>query len=90
MTKFRSPLAAEILSYLKDHPDAQDTKEGIVEWWLLHQRAESVDSALTELVDQHFLVQFKGADAKMHYRIAPGIRDQLQNRHDPRHRRCQS
>ena len=67
----KSPIASEILSYLIDHPDAQDTKEGIVEWWLLHQRAESVEDALSELVNKHFLEQFSGPDATVHYRIAP-------------------
>jgi hypothetical protein len=62
-------------SYLKNHPDAQDTKEGILEWWLLHQRAESIENALAELVDRRFLDSFTGPDAKVHYRIAANRQD---------------
>jgi len=28
----------EILAYLADHPDAQDTLAGIFEWWLLERK----------------------------------------------------
>jgi len=28
----------EILEYLRKHPEASDTLEGIAEWWLLNQR----------------------------------------------------
>lgn len=28
----------EILAYLSEHPDAEDTLAGIAEWWLLKQK----------------------------------------------------
>ena len=46
-------LAYEILKYLVRHPQAQDTVEGIVEWWLMEQRivnaSAEVKVALAEL-----------------------------------------
>ena len=74
---FKSAVASEILCYLMEHPDAQDTKEGIVEWWLLHHRLESIENALNELVDRRFLERFKGPDAKIHSRIAAAKREQI-------------
>lgn len=44
-----------VVSYLRSHPDAADTIEGIVAWWLPLQRYETckarVEAALTRLVD---------------------------------------
>ncbi len=47
-------LSDEILSYLRAHPQAADTVDGIVEWWLPRQRhdeaVDRVQHALDELV----------------------------------------
>jgi hypothetical protein len=47
-------IKASVLAYLYRHPDAADTLDGIVNWWLPQQRYESacqrVQSALNELV----------------------------------------
>ena len=44
-----------VLRYLHLHPDAADTLEGIVDWWLPQQRYETarsrIESALNRLVD---------------------------------------
>jgi len=65
----------DILAYLVEHPDAQDTLEGIVGWWLLEQRIVSgtaeVKEVLTELVANHLVLERKGADARSHYGINP-------------------
>ena len=49
-----APLSYEILSYLRAHPQAADTVDGIVEWWLPRQRhdeaVDRVQNALDELV----------------------------------------
>ena len=71
----KSAVAFEILSYLMDHPDAQETKEGIVEWWQLHHRDEAVEEALSKLVEKRCLDEFRGPDGRLHYRIAPSMRD---------------
>lgn len=46
----------EILSYLRNHPDAADTLDGILNWWLPRQRYETererIEQSLEELVAQ--------------------------------------
>jgi hypothetical protein len=63
----------EILAYLVDNPAAQDTLEGIVEWWLLDRgilnRTAAVRSALAELTSQRLILERKDEDARSHYRI---------------------
>jgi hypothetical protein len=68
-----SQIAYEILVYLTEHPGAQDTLEGIVEWWLLEQeikrRTAMVKDALTELIARELMLERKGRDGRMHYRL---------------------
>ncbi len=49
-------LAQEVDDYLRSYPDAADSIEGIVNWWLLRQRHEQtrelVQQALEHLVAQ--------------------------------------
>lgn len=64
----------EILEYLARHPGAQDTFEGIAEWWLLerwvrHETGE-VRAALDRLVAAGRLGQRRGRDGRMHYRLS--------------------
>lgn len=63
----------QILAYLVDHPKAQDTLEGIVEWWLLERiikfQESQIVKALSELVDKGLIIAHKGKDAQMQYRI---------------------
>jgi hypothetical protein len=65
------PIADEILAYLVKHPEAQDTLEGITEWWLLEQRIRSavaeVDGALHNLVADDLLVSRQCADGRTYY-----------------------
>jgi hypothetical protein len=65
------PLADEVLAYLLQHPQAQDTMEGIAEWWLLEQRIRhsvaDVEATLRELVGNDFLVARQCADGRMYY-----------------------
>lgn len=52
-------LQREILSYLEQHPDAKDTVEGIMHWWLpagdTRVRTSDVSTALEVLVRQGWL-----------------------------------
>lgn len=69
----KSELVYEILTYLAEHPDSNDTLEGIVQWWLLERRIEyaiaKVKDALAELVAQGLVFENEGKDSRVHYRI---------------------
>ena len=58
-TAQRSSVFYEILAYLADHPQAQDTVKGIVEWWLLEQRIKraktQVKAVLAQLVGEELM-----------------------------------
>ena len=62
-----------ILDYLSDNPDAGDTFEGIVEWWLLTQsikfEVRTVSEALASLVAEGLIVEQKGLDSRSIYRV---------------------
>ncbi len=63
----------DILAYLADNPDADDTIEGIAQWWLLEQRIRQqiplVEKALTKLVEKGFVLEQSGSNGRTHYRI---------------------
>jgi hypothetical protein len=65
------PLTDEVLAYLLQRPQAQDTVEGIAEWWLLEQRIRhavaDVEVALSELVGNDFLVARQCGDGRTYY-----------------------
>lgn len=67
------PVASQILSYLAKNPDAEDTLEGIVEWWLWQQQIEIesriVKQALAELIAQGLVKEVKGPDRRTFYRV---------------------
>jgi len=62
-----------ILSYLVRHPDAQDTIEGIVNWWLLEERivsiAKDVEEALSSLVNDGWLLKIVREDKQESYKV---------------------
>jgi hypothetical protein len=66
-------LSDDLLAYLAEHPHAQDTLEGIVEWWLMEQRivnqTAKVREALDELVEGRLILERQGKDSRTHYRI---------------------
>jgi hypothetical protein len=77
-----SHIGYEILAYLADHPDSGDTLEGIVQWWLLEQsikhQAAKVEKALKELVAEGLVLENKGADGRIRYRINGRKRREIQ------------
>lgn len=42
---------AEILAYLRAHPSAADTVDGIIAWWLPRQRHETAKAAIQRALD---------------------------------------
>ena len=62
-----------ILSYLSEHPDAEDSIDGILQWWLLQEeirfRVQEVEAALTDLVHQGIVVERIGKDLRPRYQI---------------------
>ena len=69
----KTRIAHEILAYLMDHPDAQDTLEGVMEWWSLERkikyRTKVVEECLAELVRKGLLLEVKRADSRTHYQV---------------------
>lgn len=65
-----------ILAYLSDNPDAGDTLEGIVDWWLLDQRIKfetrNVSEAVSQLVSDGLVVEHTEADSQIIYKVNTG------------------
>jgi hypothetical protein len=66
-------LADEVLGYLLRHPEAQDTVEGVAEWWLLERRVAeamaNVEAVVSSLVAREFLVATEAKDGRVYYRL---------------------
>ena len=77
-----SQVAHEILTYLVEHPDAQDTLKGIVQWWLLEQNIKlqtvKVKEVLAELVAKGLVLEHKGRDSQARYRINQSKYEEIQ------------
>ena len=72
----KSQIGNEILAYLVDNPKAQDTFEGIVEWWLLERAIKfqeaQVKEALADLVAKGLILEKKGSNSQIHYQFNQG------------------
>ena len=61
-----------VLQYLRSHPDAMDTLDGIAEWWLMRQRIHaSVTSVarVLRLLVENGLVEELGPVERPRYRL---------------------
>lgn len=71
--KKKEELAEEILQYLIDHPNAQDTLKGIVTWWLLERTIKRqtalVKEVLDDLVADGLIIAQQGIDSRTLYKI---------------------
>ncbi|MEN3329682.1 MAG: hypothetical protein V7638_4489 [Acidobacteriota bacterium] len=71
--KEQRELCEYILAYLADNPDAGDTLDGIVEWWLLRQRVKfetrKVSEAVARLVSDGLIEEHAEADSHVIYRV---------------------
>lgn len=65
-----SLMAERILEYLRNHPQARDSVEGIAEWWLLEQKireaTRDVDKALTDLVKRGLVSEQCGTSTRFY------------------------
>jgi hypothetical protein len=63
----------KILEYLYDNQSAQDTLEGIVQWWLLErhirQQYTLVRKALSDLVNRGLIIEIKASNTNIFYRV---------------------
>lgn len=59
-------IVEELLRYLKTHPHAGETLEGIVQWWLLRQRyidaTETIRQALLILEQEGYVMRIVNPD----------------------------
>ncbi|HSQ22782.1 MAG TPA: hypothetical protein VLN44_00125 [Pyrinomonadaceae bacterium] len=66
-------IASMILNYLRQNPEAQDTFEGIVHWWLPdqhHQQSRArIKEALDRLLAAGLISGHKGTDGQVSYRV---------------------
>ena len=71
-TREKKRVRQHILAYLLENPDAGDTLDGIVEWWLLNQRIgfeiQTVSQAVAKLVADGLIVEQKVSDSRVIYR----------------------
>lgn len=71
--KREAEIEAAIRAYFARHPDANDTVEGIAEWWLLDPKirltSAAVDEALRHLVAKGVVEVFEASDGRTHYRL---------------------
>ena len=74
--------APEILEYLARQPDARDTIEGILQWWVLdsciRNWSPKIAETVAQLVEQGFLQEKPSPDGKIFYRVAPRYLSALQ------------
>ena len=80
----KTQIAEDILRYLAKHPRAQDTIEGISEWWLLEQdigrRTAEVKEAIGLLVGDGLIIESRNKDTRPLYRINKRRYRQIQAR----------
>jgi len=66
-------VSLKILRYLEKNPNAADTVDGILEWWLpkqsMMEQEEVVQHALDLLVQRKLLLTKQLSDARKHYRL---------------------
>ena len=76
--------ALEILGYLARHPDAQDTIDGILHWWVLdaciRKWAPKIAETVAQLVNRGFLEERSSAGGQVFYRASSHYLATLQQR----------
>lgn len=63
----------KILAYLMNNPNAQNTLEGIMDWWLLQQDIKRnvalVRKSVDGLIQKGFLLERQGEDRTKYYQL---------------------
>ena len=71
----KARIARDIISYLSAHHDAQDTLDGIVQWWLRERKSDQhrtlVKEVLGDLVTQGLIEKNQKEGQAPYYRIHP-------------------
>jgi Fe2+ or Zn2+ uptake regulation protein len=74
----RVDLRREVIEYLRAHPEAADTVDGILDWWIPSQRNENakneIQLVLHELVQQGLIEEVVLGNGNRLYRL-PGGKD---------------
>ena len=69
--KNEKEIQRDLLAYLGRYPEAHDTLEGIVEWWLLEQHVQKssvvVKEALNALIAKGIVTEIRFPDGRIHY-----------------------
>jgi hypothetical protein len=77
----KNDISKDILKYLFKHPDANDTLEGIAEWWLWNQKIsyemKRVEAAVNKLVQEGWIIAKQGKNSKVRYRLNPAKRKEI-------------
>lgn len=79
----KSDIIREILAYFVEHPEAEDTLNGILQWWLLERKiksqTENVKEALADLVKKGLVLEYnRSSDRSVRYRINQSRYDEIQ------------
>jgi hypothetical protein len=66
-------IARDILSYLKKHPEAKDTLDGITQWWLLeewnHRMRLRVQNAVSFLLSKDLIFETQRQGSPPYYQL---------------------
>jgi hypothetical protein len=69
----RTDLGGEIIEYLRTHPEAADSVDGILDWWIPSQPRENKKNellrALEDLVQQGLIEEIVQENGSRHYRL---------------------
>jgi hypothetical protein len=72
-----------ILAHLARNPTAEDTVDGILQWWLAQEeirfRMQEVEAALAELTGWGIVTVTMGEDLRVRYRINPDEYEDIQS-----------
>jgi hypothetical protein len=75
-------LAYDILRYLRSHPEAGDTLEGIAQWWLLREWAErrlrDVEHAIQLLVEASLVLKKMRPGQEPRYEMNLAKKDEIE------------